>query len=485
MRLNLHFPSSKKGLTLAIILMLCAVLILVITGVGALSQQQSGLAKLRGRQAEQRYSSWSASQMALLQLSREPDRVQQLAGPLPDSVHDFQVLFFNNRTGTDAIEQDGILIPKGAVLLKSVGVVNGQDSEPMYSLAFELTPRFEAAVFGQSSIRVIDSVITARSEVAWEMAPTSPYRRPILLASRQQVGGGNGGGPSPMDPGPVVEPGPSDGGGDSGLGPQDPVAGGGIDGEVEIDPGGGSDGPNFPGGDNNNDGGDPGTHLAGLSTNSQSTNSIVLQGSTTVDGDVNFGLGSDASVPPDFSARVEGEIGTNERDLPLAPVRLPENSPPQNSTPAPGNLSSPGRYGSFNPPPGSTLNLQEGVYIFDGNVNLQDLDLQTSGPVKIYITGDLTAEFARLHPAGDAASNLQIFIIGEHQVNFDNVQGEGTVMGDKAELLLTHTELTGAVVGNSIEITNNSVLQYDDRVEALDFEGASEWIQRSILTGNR
>ncbi len=496
-------PKSQRGLTLAIILMLAAVLMLIIASIGGLGQQQSAMSNMKTRQAKERYSSWSASQLALLQLSKEPDRISDLTGTLA-SADDYRVEFFNNRTGSAAITQEGITIPKGSVLLKSIGVVNGKESEPMYSLAFELRPRYEAAVFGESSIRAVDSSIIARADVAWLHDPSSHGRRPILLASRHLPPGSDGG--TGQAPPPTTSPGnehvgnatgstvgglPSVPGGlenleNGGLGTSNGAnagTGGGSGNTVTTGVGGTDGGTNGGAGETGDDG-DDGTHLAGLSTNSKDTGSIVLEGTTTVDGDVKFGKGSEADVGPDFTNRVEGEVGANELDMPVAPIRLPENAPPVNHTPADiGSLSQgPGRFGSFTAPPGSSLTLKSGAYIFDGNVDLSNLNLVTDGPVKIYITGNLEANYARFAPFEGKASNLQFFILGEHEVDLVGVEGESALMGDKAKVKVTSAKITGAIVADTIEL-HNSVLQYDDRLETLEFDGSSEWIQRAIVVG--
>lgn len=470
---------------------LALILIMILGAVGLLTQQQSKISKYQLRKMEAEYAGWSGSQIGLKILRESPDQSTNLAGKLPHNGMDYSLEFINNREGGTVKKAGNINIPPGAVLLKSTGIVQGARKKPQYSLAFEVKPKFEAAAFADNSIQVSNSTVVARENVAWDSNPRSKGRRPILLASR---GGSGEAAPATASSTGSATSEPTLGNRAGNSLNSTPASTSSSTAEPTVDSvtthnnsnansGSSSSSSSSDSRDSRNNSTNSsssrggrrttpreakpkmGKKLAAISTNSTDPDGVVLQGGSVIDGDVNLGAG--AETKSSLSSRVQGEVRVKDYSKPLAPVTIPSGAKKLNLKPA----------------IGAEVSLNPGVYVVDGDVDLRHVNLKTNGMVKLYIKGDLSADYSTLSPFGGAAENLQIFTVGQHQVTLTGTSGEAALMGDAANYNLNRAELTGAVVGRNVTLQNGTVLQYDERLENLDFESAIEWVQRSVLVG--
>jgi hypothetical protein len=156
---------GRSGAALAAVLLMSLILIGFVAAVGLLSRRDIALVNIRQWEKQAKYAAHAGLMRALGEL--QPPNTSWEAGfdkvPMPDDPQlSYSVEVFNNYDGSKGLPgawaPDGTtFVPRGAVWLRSVGIVGDRHTEGvagLVGLAGNFRPTFDHALFGDSRVEV-------------------------------------------------------------------------------------------------------------------------------------------------------------------------------------------------------------------------------------------------------------------------------------------------------------------------------------------
>jgi hypothetical protein len=196
-------------------------------------------------------------------------------------------------------------------------------------------------------------------------------------------------------------------------------------------------------------------------TDSVANGAINLTGISSVDGSVAIGPGGDLStaitLSPGSSITGNKDVETNARDLPLSSI--PAGAGLTNQGP----LTIAGK---------STRVLSEGTYWFTSISITGNGQLQTTGAVKIYVTGNIDVGGNGIATAGNLPPNLLIYGTVDptdpsKKTNTVSIHGNGDFYGavyapGAAIDVFGNGAVYGGLTGNTVKINGNGGFHYDE-----------------------
>ena len=186
-----------------------------------------------------------------------------------------------------------------------------------------------------------------------------------------------------------------------------------------------------------------------VGTDSTRDNAIVLENRAVVNGDVIVGPGGDPSTVIDLdpNATITGsqESATSTKD----------HQPLTTNIPSSGSLSLRSNTNQV---------LAAGTYRFDSFHMESNSILTTSGPVIIYVDGEVNIDSNSTVNAGQAPTNLFLYVSTSDDVQLDsNVDFYGAIYAPGSDVEIdSNVDLFGALVGKTYHQDSNTQLHFDE-----------------------
>jgi Flp pilus assembly protein TadG len=204
---------------------------------------------------------------------------------------------------------------------------------------------------------------------------------------------------------------------------------------------------------------------------------INVDGNALIRGDARAGKGHGVYITG--TADVTGSVGTRLKPLNLPPVDaseaalsndneqiplIPEGNSWKSCVDENGNLLLDGT---------KTLDMPPGTYYFNDFVLTGKAVFNTSGPTKIYITGDLERSGGTIvNNNTKRAANLQIFMTGGTATVTSDNSFYGTIYGPNTAITTDGSaDLFGVVVGRTLTVAGSGKAHYDESLEAFIEDG--------------
>jgi hypothetical protein len=203
---------------------------------------------------------------------------------------------------------------------------------------------------------------------------------------------------------------------------------------------------------------------------------INIDGNPVVRGDARAGKGHDVTLTG--NATITGSIGSRLKPLNLPPVDatsaatnndnetiplIPEGKGWKSAVDNQGNLVLDGN---------KTLDLAAGTYYFNNLTLSGQATLNITGPVKIYVTGNLfRAGGVTVNMNSAIASNLQIYMTGGTANITSNNDFYGVIYAPNTDVTVDGaSDLFGAIVGKTLTLTGTGHGHYDEALELDEVE---------------
>lgn len=187
---------------------------------------------------------------------------------------------------------------------------------------------------------------------------------------------------------------------------------------------------------------------------------IYVNGSAVVNGDLIIGPGGDTSRAISI---VGSSVVTGTRQAATSVVPTPSVTVPSGLTNS-GALT----VGS------GTQTLAAGSYLYSSVSVANGATLTSSGPVKIYVTGDLNVDGGSILGSVNSPPNMIIKVVGDNDVRFSGTNNRlyaGLYAPDSDVTITGSATVYGGVIGEEVSLNGSGRFVLD---EALSSAGASE-----------
>lgn len=202
-----------------------------------------------------------------------------------------------------------------------------------------------------------------------------------------------------------------------------------------------------------------------VGTNGTGAGSITVSGNGDVNGDATVGPGANVASAITINGANASISGT--KSAAASEVDLPDVTVPSGLT----NL------GAISKSSDGSYPIAAGTYQVDSISITSKASLQaTSGPVILYVTGDITLAGKGVVTADNLPTNLIIYVAGENTVHFSaDAVIYAAIYAPESDVNLTGKgDFYGAVVGETIDNSGQGSFHYDKALEDLEGGGGSE-----------
>lgn len=232
-----------------------------------------------------------------------------------------------------------------------------------------------------------------------------------------------------------------------------------------------------------------------VTTNVVNPGGVSLSTSSQINGDLVLGPGADPNTAVDLSTsgNITGGINVGAAPATIQPAPLPAVSPPFSNV----NISTsddltlaPGNYGEVDVSTSGALILTSGTYYIDGDFQASTSSgvrlLVDSGPVVLFIGGDLDMSTSGNVNVSGPAQDLEVYLFGSNPKVDMSTSSEAhmVIHGPDAELeMSTSAKIVGSFVGRSIDMSGSSQLIFDMALAGAGGpSGTGRWVLHSQRT---